>query len=72
LKQPLYQAGLVACLPAVLPEKFNQSRIDLAGAFLQNPVAGALDDEFLLEVRQDPLHVGHALAAHQAGDHSIV
>jgi hypothetical protein len=51
LKQPFYQAGLVACLPAVLPEKFNQRRIDLAGAFLLNPVAGAINDQFLLEVR---------------------
>jgi hypothetical protein len=51
LKRPLLLNRLIACLPAVLPQKFNQGGVDLASAFLLNPVAGAINDQFLLEVR---------------------
>ena len=47
---------------AILPQERDQRRVDLVGAFLLDPVAGAVDDEFLLQVRQNPLDVGDALA----------
>src|SRR5881398_3744544 len=46
----------------VLLEKSDQSCVDLSGAFLLNPVAGPIDNEFLFQVRQNPLHVGDVLA----------
>jgi len=53
-------------------EKSDQGRVDLAGAFLLNPVAGALDDELLSQVRQHPFHVSHPFGADQAGNDGIV
>ena len=53
-------------------QKTDQGRVDLVGAFLLDPVAGAFDDELLPQVRQHPLHVGDALGADQTGDDGIL
>ena len=58
--------------PRVLLEKSDQSRIDLGGAFLLNPVAGPIDNKLLFQVRQNPLHVGDAFGTDQAGDDGIL
>jgi hypothetical protein len=52
----------------ILLEKSDQSGVDLDGAFLLDPVAGAVDDELLFQVRQNPLHVCDAFGTDQAGD----
>lgn len=51
---------------AAIPQKRYQGRVDLVGAFLLDPMPGAVDDELLLEVGQNPFHVGDALGADQA------
>jgi hypothetical protein len=48
------------------PQKRYQGRVDLVGAFLLDPMPGAVDDELLLEVGQNPFHVGDALGADPA------
>jgi len=57
---------------AAIPQKSNQGRVDLVGAFLLDPMPGAVDDELLLEVGQNSFHVGDALGADQASDDGIV
>ena len=50
----------------------DQGRVDLVGAFLLNPVTGAVDDQLLPQVRQHPLQFVDALGADQAGDDGIL
>src|ERR1700674_2231479 len=56
----------------ILLEKRDQRRVDLVGALLLDPVAGAVDDELLFQAGQNPLHVSHAFGADQAGDDGIL
>jgi hypothetical protein len=56
----------------MLLQECNQRRVDLGSALLLNPMTGAIDDELLLEVRQNPLHVAHTLGADQTGDNRVV
>ena len=57
---------------AAVPQKSNQGRVDLVGTFLLNPMPGAVDDELLLEVGQNPFHIGDPPGTDQAGDNGIV
>jgi hypothetical protein len=59
------EPALAGRLPFAFPEKADQSRVDLVGALLLNPVGGAFDDELLPQGWRNPLHIADAFGADQ-------